>query len=177
MLLLNQWAAQFTTRSGMALNVRSASSSDREDLLAFLNSLSPADLRFRFLSAVKPGASLARILSDVDHRTAENLLAFDASSGRIVASAMIAQADVSSAAEIAVLVRSDLQGHGIGWKMLQEACAYAQARGYGVAQCIESASNLKAIELEREQGFEAQPCPGSAELTILTKQLVEPLGR
>jgi acetyltransferase len=170
MLLLNQWAAQVTTRSGMALNIRSVSPSDREELLAFLNSVSPADLRFRFLSAVKPSASLARILTDVDHRTAESLVAFDAADGSIAASAMIAQSE-ESGAEIAVLVRSDLTGHGIGWKMLEEASRYAQARGYDIAQCVESSSNLRAIEVEREQGFEARPYSGSADITILTKDL------
>lgn len=171
MLLLNQWAAQATTRNGVVLNIRSASPSDREDILAFLNSVSPEDLRFRFLSAVKPSASLARMLSDVDHRSTESLVAFDASNGSIAASAMVAEGEEGDTAEIAVLVRSDLRGHGIGWKMLEEACGYARARGYRVAQCVESAGNLRAIEIEREQGFVARPYEGNADTTILTKNL------
>jgi len=69
-----------------------------------------------------------------------------------------------------VLVRSDLTKHGIG-EMLRQASDYAAARGYGRMECIESSSNEPAVRLEREQGFRAKTHPGSAELTILTKNL------
>ena len=60
MLLLNEWASQLTTRGGISLNVRPSSSpNDREDVLKFLQSVDAADLRFRFLSAVKPSETLA----------------------------------------------------------------------------------------------------------------------
>lgn len=164
-------ASQVTTRSGTALDIRPADPSDRNAVLAFLRAVDAADLRFRFLSAVKPSDTLARILTDVDHRSAEDLIAFDASDGSIAATAMIAAGETSDIAEIAVLVRSDLKGRGIGWEMLRQACDYARARGFRSAECVESSSNETAIALEREQGFTSRLHPDSAELTIVTRGL------
>lgn len=171
MLLLPQWAAQITTRSGTPLNIRSATPDDRDAVIVFLEAVDLPDLRFRFLSAVKPSDALARILTDVDHSATEDLLAFDARDGSIVATAMIAEGGSADAAEIAVLVRSDLKGHGIGWEMLRAGCDYARARGFRRVECLEASSNERVISLEREQGFTSRLHPDSAELTILTRNL------
>ena len=172
MLLLPEWAAQIESRSGVHLNVRPVSPGDRGQMLNFLRAVEAPDLRFRFLSAVKPTEALARILTDVDHRSAEDLVAFDARDGSIVAAAMIADGSSPGCAEIAVLVRSDLKGRGIGWEMLKEACTYARARGFRRAECVESSSNQAAISLEREQGFVSTLHPIDAQLTVLSRDLV-----
>src|SRR5579864_7727393 len=169
--LLSEWTSQAVTRNGIPLNIRPADPSDRAAVLAFLRTVDSPDLRFRFLSAVKPSETLARILTDVDHRSVEDLIAFDARDSSIVATAMIAEGESQGVAEIAVLVRSDLKARGIGWEMLGQACDYARARGFGRAECVESSANEPAISLEREQGFTARIFPGSAELTILTRDL------
>ena len=89
-LLLPEWMSQATTRGDVELNIRSAAPGDREAVFTFLRAVQPPDLRFRFLSAVKPSDALARILNEVDHRTTEDLIAFDARDGSIAATAMIA---------------------------------------------------------------------------------------
>lgn len=168
-LLLSEWASQVTTRDGIGLYIRPADPSDRESVMTFLRAVDPPDLRFRFLNAVKPSDELAGIFTEVDHRCAEDLIAFDAN-GSIVGTAMIAEGQSHGAAEVAVLVRSDLKGHGIGWELLKQACNYARARGFQRVECVESSSNHKAITLEREQGFSSKVHPDSAELTILEKR-------
>jgi len=170
-LLLPQWTSKLTTRSGASLRVRPASPEDRDKVGKFLQSVDAGDLRFRFLSSVKPSEAIARILTDVDHSKVEDLIAFDANDDSIAATAMIAESDSPKVAEAAVLVRSDLKNRGIGWAMLTEACNYAQAKGFRRIDCIESSSNLKAIELEEEQGFVARVHPGNATITILSKSL------
>lgn len=171
MLLLNQWTSQVKSRGGISLNVRPAAPDDRAEVMKFLGSVDVDDLRFRFMSAVKPSETLARILTDVDHSTTEDLIAFDAGDGSIAATAMIATGHSPEVAEVAVLVRSDLKDHGIGWEMLAQACDYARARGYGSAECVESSSNDRAIMLEREQGFVARLHPEDAQITVLTRKL------
>lgn len=171
MLFLKEWTSQVTTRAGLELNIRPASPEDKDRVLRFLQAASPVDLRFRFLSAVKPTEGLARILTDVDHRKTEDLIAFDARDGSIAATAMIAEGSSTERAEAAVLVRSDLKHHGIGWTMLEEACDYARERGYERIECIESSSNREAISLEQEQGFTVAVQPGNAEITIVSKDL------
>lgn len=171
MLVETDLAEQIKTRNGIELQVRPASPSDFEDILKFLNVVKPGDLRFRFLGAVKPSEMLARLLADVNHRTREDLIAFDKRDGAIAATAMIAEGHSPEFAEIAVLVRSDLKEQGIGWSMLEKASNYARARGYKRAECVESSANQRAIALEQEQGFTARFDPQDAEITILTKSL------
>jgi acetyltransferase len=174
MVLLNEWIAQTQTRGGVALNIRPVSPGDKNDILTFLKSVNADDLRFRFLSAVQPTEALARILTDVDHRSAEDLIAFDARDGSIAATAMIADGSSPQVAETAIVVRSDLKDRGIGWVMLQQACDYARERGYRRVECVESSSHLDAISLELEQGFKSHADPRDATITVLARDLPSP---
>jgi acetyltransferase len=169
--LLPEWSARIATREGLDLKVRPASPDDEQALAEFFGQLSPQDLRFRFLSAMKqvtPG--LARQLVDIDHTQTENLLAFDGQD-HLVATAMIAAPSGTDDAEVAVAVRSDLKSQGIGWSMLGHACDYARSRGFKAVHSVQLSDDRAAIALEREMGFRARPCADDMSLTILTKDL------
>jgi acetyltransferase len=169
--LLPAWAAKTVTRDGLALNVRPACADDEQRVVGFFKQLNPQDLRFRFLSAMKgvsPG--LAHALVDIDHTQTENLLAFDPQN-QLVATTMIAAPQGADDAEVAVAVRSDLKGHGVGWSMLNQACDYARSRGFKALHSVQMSDDRAAITLEEEMGFRAQPCPDDMSLTILSKDL------
>ena len=170
-LMLSEWSAVLVTRDGSRLNVRPASSADFHEVSEFLKAVTAEDLRFRFLNAVTPSEALTRMLTRVDHSNVENLLAFDASDRRLVATAMVAVGSSPEIAEVALVVRSDLKGKGIGWALLAHACDYARARGFRRLECIEWSENRTAISLEHELGFRSRSCPGEATLTILSKDL------
>lgn len=171
-LLLPEWSAQLTTRTGLKLKVRPASLEDQETLVDFFGRVTASDLRFRFLSSLKAvGSDMAHELVDVDHTRTENLLAFDSKDGSLAATAMVAADEEGDGAEVAVAVRSDMKGHGVGWAMLKHACDYAKARGIKRLHSVESCDNQSAISLEREMGFTARPCPDDMSLTILSKDL------
>ena len=172
--LLPQWSAQLVTRGGLHLNVRSAAPEDEQALALFFRAASPEDLRFRFLSAVKAVApTLVHQLVAVDHDRTENLLAFDASDGRLAATAMMVADERLEDAEVAVLVRSDLKGRGAGWTMLCHACDYLRARGFRQVHSVELADNRSAIALEEEMGFTGRPFAEDKSLTVLTKRLAD----
>lgn len=170
--LLPAWAAQITSRDGIELNVRSACPDDEQALVDFFGQVSPRDLRFRFLSAMKSvGPDLAHDLVTIDHTQTENLLAFDVSDGQLVATAMIAAPTGLDDAEVAVSVRSDLKGRGIGWAMLDRACDYARLRGFKRVHSVELSDNQEVIRLEKEMGFKARPSTDDIGLIVLTKDL------
>ena len=168
---LADWNAQIETRTGLRLNVRSVSPDDEQTVIEFFSKVAPEDLRFRFLSSLKAvGPALAHELVEVDHIENENLLAFS-EDGSLVASAMVAADDKASDAEVAVAVRSDWKGQGVGWAMLNHACDFARVRGFERVHSVELSDNRLGISLEEEMGFKARPCPDDMTLTILSKDL------
>ena len=173
--LLGPWSATLETRDGVRLNIRPASPDDAQTLIDFFTAVSPNDLQFRFLSAVaRVGETMVRPLVEVDHDSTENLLAFDARTGLLVATAMIAADPDLSRAEVAIAVRADYRHRGVGWTLLHHAADYAAARGICRLESIERCDNRAAISLEREMGFTARICPGDATLVVVGKDLAGP---
>lgn len=161
---------QLSTRSGIVLDVRPANQADEAALAAFFDSVSDEDRRFRFLAAAEHVSQeqLAPLIH-VDHYRSESFLAFDRSTGALIGSALLACDKALDTGEIAVSVRSDYRGKGVGWALLDFLGSKAQARGVRRVIAIESRDNHAAIELEREKGFTPEPFDGEPTLVILSK--------
>ena len=167
----NDLSTHLATRNGRKLEVRPATPEDEPQMLAFLNAVEPEDLRLRFLGLVTQLDAIARALAQTDYGAVENLLAFDEDDGRLVATAMISSESAPTTAEVALLVRSDVKGQGIGWTLLNHTCHWARMRGFKRVDCIELSDNLIALQLEQELGFTKRPSPDEETLTILSKVL------
>ncbi len=161
---------QLSTRSGLTLNVRPAREADEAALAAFFDSVSDEDRRFRFLAAADH-VSHAQLdpLIHADHFQSESFLAFDSADNQLVGSALLACDKAMDTGEIAVSIRSDYKGKGVGWALLDFLGGEAQARGVRRVIAIESRDNHAAIELEREKGFTPEPFEGEPTLVILSK--------
>nr|WP_066761011.1 GNAT family N-acetyltransferase [Croceicoccus pelagius] len=159
-----------STRHDVQLTVRPVEAGDAQALVDFFRSVSADDRRFRFLSAqAHVGASQIAPLVEVDHWQSENFLAFDAETGALVATAMLACDPRMDLGEIAVSIRHDYKGRGVGWAMLDLLGKAAQDRGLKQVIAIEDRENHAAIELEREKGFTPRPFAGDPALVVLTK--------
>jgi N-acetylglutamate synthase-like GNAT family acetyltransferase len=169
---LPDWSGDMVTRTGYSFFVRPTTADDAPLLSAFFDKLSPEDLRFRFLSGMRH-VSDERIqaMTDVDHEKTENFLAFDRGTGNIIASGMLAADEKLERAEVAVSILPDYKQRGISWTLLNHIARFAQAKGIKSIESLESRSNHVAIELEREMGFTAIPCPGDATLLVVRAQL------
>lgn len=161
---------QLSTRSGIVLDVRPASEADEAALAAFFDSVSDEDRRFRFLAAAEH-VSHEQLdpLIHADHFQSESFLAFDAATGVLAGSALLACDKAMDTGEVAVSIRSDYMGKGVGWALLDFLGNEAQARGVRRVIAIESRDNHAAIELEREKGFTPEPFEGEPTLVILSK--------
>ena len=163
-----RWSGDLTSRTGYHFHVRPINPTDEADLGCFFTHVTPDDLRFRFLSAVRivPHQQLV-VLSTMDHRRTENFLAIDPATGVIIASAMIAADAALVTAEVAIAIRADFKHRGVSWTLLDHAARYAKDRGFKSLESIESRDNHNAIDLEREMGFKMLPCPGDETLCIV----------
>jgi len=161
-----------TTYTGFTFRVRPADPDDQPALAEFFTHVTKDDLRFRFLSAMQnvSQAQLA-LLTHADHRRTENFLALIPGTGCVLASAMLAADDDMESAEVAIVIRSAFKGRGVGWRLLQHVVERAEDMGIRTLQSIESQDNRAAIEVERNMGFTARPCPGDPTLVLLETKL------
>ena len=119
----------------------------------FLAKVSAGDIRLRFLAPRRhfPDNMLKR-LTQLDYERDMAFVALDA--GGALAGVVRLCCDPDRAkGEYALLVRSDLQGHGLGWKLLDQIVAYARAEHIGRIEGIVLSDNTAMLRMCREFGF------------------------
>jgi GNAT superfamily N-acetyltransferase len=169
---MNHPSLPLTSRTGFRFRVRTALPVDDGTVADFFTHVTRKDLRFRFLSAVNTVAT-AQIaaLTHVDHRWSENFLAFTHDGSMMIATAMLACDPTFEHGEVAIVVREDFKRNGIGWEMLAHVARFADLKGVGILQAIESCDNHDALEVERDMGFTVEPYPGDTTLMLVTRKL------
>ncbi|MEZ5697358.1 MAG: GNAT family N-acetyltransferase [Sphingomonadaceae bacterium] len=159
------------TRTGLGLAVRAASPEDEAVMQAFYDQVSEDDRRFRFFSAQgNVGHEQLAPMLETDHFRRETFLAFRGDNGELVAVAMLACDNPMEVAEVAISVRADYRGRGIGWSLLDLLAHEAQRRGVREVIAIEDRENHAAIELEREKGFVPRGFDGDPQLVVLSQR-------
>lgn len=165
------WARTLTTRDGVVMTVRPVLATDEAILQALFERITPADLRFRFLSAMRH-VDHARIadMVHVDYVHTVTFIAFD-TDGVAIATAMLAADKALKDAEVAISVRSDMKGRGVGWSLLQHVLTYGRARGFASISSVESRQNGETIAVERDAGFTFRACEGDSADVVATISL------
>jgi acetyltransferase len=138
--------------------VRSLRSSDEAALVDMFSRSSAEDICLRCLGAIKdfPHLGAARLIrSDKDREIA--LVAVDAESspqGEIVGVVhLINEPGKSDSAEFDIMVRTDMQGWGIGFHLMKEILAQARARELKVVVGYVAGENDKMLWMASELGF------------------------
>ncbi len=169
----NDEAVFLKTRGGLTIKVRSARAEDERVLAEFFTHVTPADLRFRFLSSVRqvPHEQIVA-MTHTDHRRTENYLAFSEDGSLLIATAMLACEGSLKHGEVAIAIRSDYKARGIGWTLLHHVAEVAATRGIETIESIESRDNHAAIEVEEDMGFTAMPVEDDATLLCVRKTLI-----
>jgi acetyltransferase len=96
---------------------------------AFLEQLTPQDIRFRFFGQVKqlPHSQMAR-LTQIDYDREMAFVAVGPHGDTLGVVRTVTDPDNDNA-EFAIVVRSNLKGQGLGAEMMQKMIAYSRARG------------------------------------------------
>jgi GNAT superfamily N-acetyltransferase len=93
-------------------------------------------------------------LTQLDYARAMAFAALDEASGDLLGVIRLHIAANYETGEYAVLVRSDLQGRGLGWKLMELMIRYARSEGL---KCVEGQilrQNVTMLQMCREFGFE-----------------------
>ncbi|PZU69343.1 GNAT family N-acetyltransferase [Sphingobium sp.] len=165
--------ADLVTRSGFRFCVRPVTDQDEPALAEFFRQVTPDDLRFRFLAAVHEVSHFRLVeMIHVDKERTESFLVTPYDDPDVVIAAAMLAADLSGErAEVAISIRADHKGRGIGWTLLDHLARHAKAKGIRVLEAIESRQNRSAITLEREMGFAAEAIEGDPNVVLLRRQL------
>ncbi|MGO4640220.1 GNAT family N-acetyltransferase [Mesorhizobium sp. 2RAF45] len=139
---------------GLSFHIRPIMPADVALYPAFLAKISPDDLRLRFLSLRKnfPDQMLKR-LTQLDYDRDIAFVALEKDTGALAAIGRLSCDPDHRTGEYALLVRSDLQGHGLGWDLLKQLIDYAKADGIGRIEGTILNENCKMLTMCREFGF------------------------
>jgi acetyltransferase len=150
-----QWERHLALADGTAIFVRPVRPEDEPLYGPFFAGVTAHDLRMRFFAPVKEfsHAFIARF-TQIDYARAMAFVAIEESSGRLLGVVRLhANADYDRG-EYAILVRSDLKGHGLGWTLMQMIIEYARAEGLGTIAGQVLRDNTAMLAMCRELGFQ-----------------------
>ena len=126
------------------VRVRSISAADHDGLRAFYAGLSDESRRTRFLGPTNGiGDNQSTWFCSPDHAHREGFVAvleLTNRPGRIVGHICI-EPDGPTSAEVALAVEDELQGHGIGRRLVDAAVAWARRDGFGTLTATMLADN------------------------------------
>ena len=173
-----EWEQWLDLGDGTKMFVRPLRPEDEALLKKFLERTTPDDLRLRFFAPVKhfSHAFLAR-LTQLDYGRAIAFAALDGASGDLLGVVRLHADSNYESAEYAVLVRSDLKGHGIGWQLMDLIIRYARSEKL---ECIEGQvlqENTTMLDMCRELGFQIVADPNDKTMKVVRLDCNEFLAR
>jgi len=178
-----QWERRIAAPDGRHVLLRPIRPEDEELVRRFFSRVTADDLRLRFFAPVKDiGHAFIARLTQLDYARAMAFVALDESSGEMLGGVRLhADANYRNA-EYAILVRSDLKGHGYGWLLMQTIIAYARQEGIRRIEGQVLRENTTMLAMCTELGFHAAPDADDPGIVDVSLDLIgtgsgEPTGR
>ena len=167
-----EWERHVTLPDGNALFVRPVRPEDEPLYLPFFAAVTQQDLRLRFFAAVKEFSHtfIARF-TQIDYARAMAFIAIEESTGAMLGAVRL-HADANyDTGEYAILIRSDLKGHGLGWLLMQFMIEYARAEGLRSIHGQVLQENTTMLQMCRELGFQIVSDPEEPSVVIVSLPL------
>jgi acetyltransferase len=122
----------------------------------FFQKLTPHDIRMRLFAPMKSlsHAFVAR-LTQIDYAREMALVAFSSDEREILGVSRLSGDPDHEQAEFAVIVRSDLKGHGLGWELMQRLISFARQEGFAELFGYVLSENTTMLQFCRDLGFKA----------------------
>lgn len=110
-------------------------------------------------------------LTQLDYDRDMAFVALEADTGALAGVSRLSCDPDHAVAEYALLVRTDLQGHGLGWELLRQVIDYAKADGIGRIEGMMLSENTRMLAMCREFGFSVSHHPSESGLSLATLEL------
>jgi acetyltransferase len=149
---------------GAAVFIRPIQPEDEQLYERFMAVESLEDLRWRFFAPVKElDPALITRLTHIDYDRAMAFIALDERTRDMLGVARLHQTR-SHETEFAVIVRSDLKSHGLGWHLMQTLIDHARKRGLRSVHGQVMYDNQPMLDMCAELGFEIEIDPNEPSL-------------
>jgi len=146
-----------TVRGGERVLIRRLQPEDMALYPDLLREVSAEDLRLRFFADVADLSAEERDkLSHLDYRHEMAFIALDEDIGRMLGLVRLKDELDEQTAEFAILVRSRLKGHGVGWLLMQRVIDYAKEKGLRRVYGDVLAENAAMLQMCAELGFRTE---------------------
>lgn len=172
----NDWTKAITLDNGMKMILRAIRPEDAALYPTFLDKTSAEDIRNRLLTSVSrlTDAEMIR-LTQLDYSRAMAFVAIidddgDTKGELAGVSRFMADAD-HERAEFGVIVRGDLQGHRLGWALMEHLLDYARDDGLQVIDGVTFKKNTRMRQMCDELGFKQKMSREDPELVELELRL------
>jgi acetyltransferase len=156
------------TRGGEHIVIRRAQPKDKALYSDFLRDVSAEDLRLRFFARVgELSAAEGDRLSHLDYGHEMAFIALDEATGQMLGLVRLKDELDEQTAEFAILVRSRLKGHGLGWLLMQRVIDYAKEKGLRRVYGDVLAENTSMLQMTEELGFRAEDIGSGLKRVVL----------
>jgi RimJ/RimL family protein N-acetyltransferase len=167
-----EWERHDRLRDGTAVFVRPLKPEDAALYPDFLSEVTSEDLRLRFFAPIKElSPELIDKLTHLDYAQAMAFIAIEEQSGKMLGVVRLHNEPDGKAGEYAVLVRSRLKGHGLGWLLMHRMIEYAQAEGLERVHGQVLAENTTMLMMCYELGFAIGDDPTERDVMVVVLDL------
>src|SRR5262245_7302265 len=150
----NEWERHPTIADGRRVLVRPIRPEDERLYPEFLAKVSSEDLRLRFFAPLRTfsHAFIAR-LTQIDYARAMAFVAIDEQREELLGVVRLHSDANYQSGEYAILLRSDLKGQGLGWKLMELIIEYARSEGLERIEGQVLSENTAMLQMCGEFGF------------------------
>jgi acetyltransferase len=150
----SDWEQRFAIDGIGDILVRPVRPEDESLYVDFFRQVSPEDLRLRFFAPVKDfGHTFIARLTQLDYARAMAFAAISRSTGELLGGVRLHSDANYETGEYAILLRSDVKGRGLGWKLMELIICYARAEGLKRIEGQVLADNIAMLQMCRALGF------------------------
>jgi acetyltransferase len=164
-----------TLKNGTPVQLRPVRPEDEEMYKVFFTHVSPEDIRLRFFAHVKEfsHAFIARLIQ-IDYARSFVCVAVDENTGLMLGVVRLMLDADHEHGEYAVLLRSDLKGQGLGWKLMKYMIEFARAEGIKTVEGQVLSENQPMLSMNQALGFTIQDDPGEHGVKKVVLDLTKP---
>ena len=169
-----EWEQERELKDGRKVFIRPMLPEDEALFPAFFEHVTDDDMRLRFFSAARSmsHAFIAK-LTQLDYARSMAFIALDPKSGEMLGSVRLMGDANHEKGEYAVMVRSDLKGVGLGWKLMKLILLFAEKDGFQEVDGEVLRSNKTMRQMCEALGFETRPDPDDPDLVHMIFRIAD----